>query len=135
MDAIETVVQAMVSGAGAVAKDIASDAAKKAYAYLKQIFVKSATSPDGHSNSNIGKDISLEPVELRRQIEALDHNVLLEAVVRAEKVLTLLKPSVEQIGYSLNIQGNVQTVVQGKNPKVTIVQQDLLPKRKKKMRP
>ncbi len=123
MDAIQTVIDAVVTGASAVAKDAASEVVKGAYERLKKLFVGSSASRQQGLETPVGiHDNSVEPIELRKHLESLDQETLLEAVARAQKLMALLRPSISQTGYSLSIQGDVHNLVQGSEANVTIIQ-------------
>jgi hypothetical protein len=126
----------MVSGAGAAAKDITSDAAKRAYENLKQIFVRHPSSgPGSVIKPEANKEIPIEPVEIRKRVENLNKQEFSEALERAEKLLNLLRPSLSQTGYSVSVQGDVHSLVQGSQANVTINQQRPSSRRQKKRSP
>jgi hypothetical protein len=123
MDAIQTVIDAVVTGASAVAKDAASDMVRGAYDRLKRLFVVASPGKQDDQATRIEiDDNSVKPRELRKHLETLDQETLLEAVARAKRLMDLLKPSISQSGYNLNVQGNVHSLVQGSRANVTIIQ-------------
>ena len=133
MDPVELIVNAMVSGAGAAAKDITSDAAKRAYESLKQIFVRNPSSGTGAvTKSEVTQEPPMEPGEIRKRVENFNRQEFSEALENAEKLLKLLKPSLTQTGYSVTVQGDVHSLVQGSQANVTINQERSPLRRRKK---
>lgn len=127
MDHVQVIVDALVKGAAPVAKEMMTDACKRAYNGLKDVLRRKMAS------TLITQQPLPAPAVLRSAVEVLDVETLTEAASQARVVLQYLQPTLSQQAYSLSIDGDVGNLVQGSGVSVTIIQ-DAASTRKRRRR-
>ena len=119
--AIQTIVEAVTTGAAAAAKGIAGSLVKSSFEKL----TKGITNALGlDRKEELLKRIESEPErakpELARLLMTIDANALSQLAEAARSFMELAQPQLTQNAYHLSVAGDVQTLVQGSGAQITV---------------